>query len=95
MLIDKLAQQRAEQAVQEERLRSERLAEAERQKLIDQEKAKEAADAARAADVEHRRKINWAALNALMEEVMIDQVAAKEVLKAIIAGKIPNVAIRY
>lgn len=77
----------AERRAQEEADRAERQrqAQAEAQRLEDE---------ARAADVEHRRQINRAAVAALTALGISDDDAAT-VITAIVQGKVPAVAIRY
>lgn len=55
---------------------------------------KEEADA-RAADVEHRRKVNKAAVDALVEWGSMFEGQARDVVTLIAAGRIPNVTINY
>lgn len=77
----------AERRAQEEADRAER----ERQAKAD---AQRRADEARAADVEHRRSINRAAMAALIAQGISEDDAAT-VITAIVQGKVPAVAIRY
>lgn len=77
----------AERRAQEEAERAER----ERQAQAD---AQRKADEARAADVEHRRSINRAAMAALIAQGIGEDDAAT-VITAIVQGKVPAVAIRY
>lgn len=77
----------AERRAQEEAERAER----ERQAQAD---AQRKADEARAADVEHRRSINRAAMAALIAQGISEDDAAT-VITAIVQGKVPAVAIRY
>lgn len=77
----------AERRAQEEAERAER----ERQAQAD---AQRKADEARAADVEHRRSINRAAMAALIAQGISEDDAAA-VITAIVQGKVPAVAIRY
>ncbi|MCU1139477.1 hypothetical protein [Stenotrophomonas maltophilia] len=77
----------AERRAQEEADRAER----ERQAKAD---AQRKADEARAADVEHRRSINRAAMAALIAQGISEDDAAT-VITAIVQGKVPAVAIRY
>jgi hypothetical protein len=63
---------------------------------IREEQAKKASEElARAKDTEHRRKTNWNAVNALVSEASLEESVAKEVVKAIINGKIPGVKLTY
>ncbi|QJC75454.1 hypothetical protein [Stenotrophomonas maltophilia] len=77
----------AERRAQEEAERAER----ERQAQAD---AQRKADEARAADVEHRRSINRAAMAALIAQGISEDDAAT-VITAIVQAKVPAVAIRY
>lgn len=77
----------AERRAQDEADRAER----ERQAKAD---AQRKADEARAADVEHRRSINRAAMAALIAQGISEDDAAT-VITAIVQGKVPAVAIRY
>ncbi|MBH1623850.1 hypothetical protein I5U15_14995 [Stenotrophomonas maltophilia] len=77
----------AERRAHEEAERAER----ERQAQAD---AQRKADEARAADIEHRRSINRAAVAALVALGIEDEIAAA-VITAIVQGKVPAVAIRY
>ncbi len=66
-------------------------AERERQAKADAQRRE---DEARAADIEHRRSINRAAVAALVALGIEDEIAAA-VITAIVQGKVPAVAIRY
>lgn len=77
----------AERRAQEEADRAER----ERQAKADAQRRE---DEARAADVEHRRSINRAAMAALIA-LGISEDDAATVITAIVQGKVPAVAIRY
>ncbi|WP_462052468.1 hypothetical protein ACSYS7_001744 [Stenotrophomonas maltophilia] len=77
----------AERRAQEEADRAER----ERQAKADAQRRE---DEARAADVEHRRSINRAAMAALIAQG-INEADAATVITAIVQGKVPAVAIRY
>lgn len=77
----------AERRAQEEADRAER----ERQAKADAQRRE---DEARAADVEHRRSINRAAVAALVA-LGIEEETAAAVVTAIVQGKVPAVAIRY
>ncbi|MCU1169246.1 hypothetical protein [Stenotrophomonas maltophilia] len=77
----------AERRAQEEANRAER----ERQAKADAQRRE---DEARAADVEHRRSINRAAMAALIAQGISEDDAAT-VITAIVQGKVPAVAIRY
>lgn len=82
------AQRQAEEAAA-------RAAEQERQRIAEQQKAEQEEAARRAADVEHRRSINAAAITAIMVAADVDPEQAQLLLKAIVLGKIPNVSISY
>lgn len=82
------AQRQAEEAAA-------RAAEQERQRIAEQQKAEQEEAARRAADVEHRRSINAAAITAIMVAADVDPEQAQLILKAIVLGKIPNVSISY
>lgn len=99
------AEQRAkEAAARAEREKAEAVAAAERRAQEDAERAEHErqaqadaqrkADEARAADVEHRRSINRAAMAALIAQGISEDDAAT-VITAIVQGKVPAVAIRY
>ncbi|KPG65804.1 hypothetical protein AN993_21125 [Stenotrophomonas maltophilia] len=77
----------AERRAKEEADRAER----ERQAKADAQRRE---DEARAADIEHRRLINRAAVAALVALGIEDEIAAA-VITAIVQGKVPAVAIRY
>lgn len=48
-----------------------------------------------ASEKEHKRNINNSIVNTLVDECMISESAAKEVVKAIVSGNIPNTKITY
>ena len=77
------------------KMAAERAAEEERQRIEDERRAAEAEQARRAADVEHRRSINAAAITAIMVAADVDPEQARLVVEAIARGKIPNVSISY
>jgi hypothetical protein len=54
-----------------------------------------AATAKRAADIEHRRKVNSAARDALIKHAILEKTAAEAAVQAIAKGLIPGVGIRY
>lgn len=86
------AQARAE--AEAERKAQERAEQRERERQREQARKREE-DERRAADIEHRRKINAAAVAALTEEAMIGEEQARDVITVIAAGRIPQVSIRY
>ena len=75
---------------------------AEREKVEAEAKAKEEAEKKAKADAEarekdtaHRKKINNSALKAIVKSSGITEDQAKDVVKAIASGSVPNVAINY
>lgn len=82
------AQRQAEEAAA-------RAAEQERQRIEAQQKAEQEEADRRAADIEHRRSINAAAVTAIMLAADVDPEQARLVVEAIARGKIPNVSISY
>lgn len=82
------AQRQAEEAAA-------RAAEQERQRIAEQQKAEQEEAVRRAADIEHRRTINAAAVTAIMLAADVDPEQARLVVEAIARGKIPNVSISY
>ena len=91
---DRQLQERAASQRQAEEAAA-RAAEQERQRIEAQQKAEQEEAARRAADVEHRRSINAAAITAIMLAADVDPEQAQLLLKAIVLGKIPNVSISY
>lgn len=88
------AAQRAELERQQAEQRAAQAAEAERQRIAAEQREAEEAARRREADREHRRKVNTAALNALVNEgVPMD--CAKLVITAIAQRRIPAVTITY
>ena len=85
--------ERAEAVAAAERRAKEEAERAERERQA-QADAQRKADEARAADVEHRRSINLAAMAALIAQGISEDDAAT-VITAIVQGKVPAVAIRY
>ena len=83
----KEADDRAEQAAVEAQQRERARAEA-------QARAEADARAAKERDIEHRRKINGAVLAAIVE-TGVNEIDAKELVKAIAQGKIPHLSIAY
>ena len=72
-----------------------RAAEAERQRIESERLAQEEAEAQRTADLEHRKRINVAAANAMIKAGEITEQQAKAIVAAIFKGQVPNVAISY
>ena len=90
-----LARQQAEaNAARQAEEAAARAAEQERQRIADEQRQKAAEDAARAADMEHRRTIN----NAILMDLMglgIDEGKAINLIKHIASNKIDHLAINY
>lgn len=103
----KLEKEREEEqkrsADEQARLATEALLKAERDRVEAQRGAQEAEDRRRAADTEHRKAINNAAVSALMtrptlengSSVALSREAAIAVVKAIALGHVPNVKVNY
>lgn len=87
--------QRAAQAKREADEARERAVHEERQKARAAELAEKAAADARAADLEHRRKINAAALKALVAASDVDEATAKIIIEAVAKFQIPHMKIEY
>ncbi len=64
-----------------------------RDKLAAEQAAEQKAQAAREADIEHKKKINNVALDALCVYLEVEQ--AKRIIAAIAKGEIPNIKITY
>lgn len=90
---ERAEREKAEAVAAAERRAQEEAERAERQRQA-QADAQRKADEARAADVEHRRSINRAAMAALIAQGISEDDAAT-VITAIVQGKVPAVAIRY
>lgn len=88
------AAERARQAEAEAERRAAAAVEAERRRVAAEERAKAEAEARRLADVEHRRKINAGALEAIADLGAPPELA-KAIVLAIVNGEIPHVSIRY
>jgi len=90
-----LARQQAEaNAARQAEEAAARAAEQERQRIADEQRQKAAEDAARAADMEHRRTIN----NAILMDLMglgIDEGKAINLIKHIASNKIDHLTINY
>lgn len=89
-----LAEQRAKEEY--DRKERERIAEQQRQEQarLDAERRQREEVERRQADVEHRRKINQAAMQAMIDGGMPEQ-CAKDAIKLIAQGKVPGVTINY
>ncbi|WP_109317251.1 hypothetical protein [Pseudovibrio ascidiaceicola] len=91
----------AEERAEKERIEADKaraaakaVAEAEAKRKAEDD-AKRKADADRAANIEHRKKFNNAALKAIMEAAGIGEDRAKKIVQAIASGAIPHVSIKY
>lgn len=78
------AERKAKQAAEQERLKIQR-----------EEEAKKQAEIARQADVEHRKAINNSIVDAVCATGYLDQDQAREILRLIYNGEIPNLKILY
>lgn len=89
-----LAEQRAKEEY--ERKERERIAEQQRQEQakLDAERRQREEIERRQADVEHRRRINQAAMQAMIDGGMPEQ-CAMDAIKLIAQGKVPSVTINY
>lgn len=94
-----LAEKEREEAerVASERAEREKLEaiEEDRRKREASERAERAAEEARAANLEHRKKINNGALKAIVKMSDVSDLDAKTIVEAIAKGQIPNVKIEY
>ena len=82
----------------EQKRRDEETAQRERDRIAAEEKAKADAEAVRAANIEHQRKINneaKAAMHKVVEAGINGEDPMQDLLVAIIKGQIPHVSIRY
>lgn len=95
----KAAEEAAAVAAKEAAAKAEREKQAaieeDRRKREDAERAERAAAQARADDLAHRKKINNAALEALIKVSEISEVDGKTIIKAIAEGKVPNITVKY
>lgn len=89
------AAERQRQAVADAEERERKAAAKREQERLDAEERQRAEDAARAADIEHRRVINVAAAQAIAKHANVEIETASAVLVAIIRGQVPNVTINY
>jgi len=69
--------------------------EAERARAEQERQAREAEEARRAADIAHVTQVRRSAKEALMEHCAVDEATATTIVKAVMAGLIPNVSITY
>jgi hypothetical protein len=90
-----LAEQRAIEAAAQAKRDQEQAIENERMRVADIAEGKRKADEARAADKEHRTKVNYEAASALVSECQIDEPAAYVIIEAIAKGIIPHLKIEY
>jgi hypothetical protein len=90
----KAAIERAEREKQEAIRKAEDAAEAERRRIAHEAEQKRLEDEARAADIEHRRTINNAAVASLVKSG-ISEDCAKSVVTAIAKGDVDHVKIQY
>ena len=74
---------------------AEEAAQRERDRAAAEVKAAEEAEAARRADEDHRRKINHAAMEAVVKLAGVTETEAKAIITAISSGKVPHTSIRY
>ena len=82
------AEERAERARQE-------AIEAERRRAAEEEAERKRAEAARAADVENRKRKNGEARDALVQHAGVDAETAQKIVVAIFNGEIPHIQITY
>lgn len=85
----------AEQAEIDRKAAEQRAIQQEQARAAAEKAAAEAAEAKRAADVEHRKCVNNGAVDALLQHTGLTLDEARVVVKAIATGKIPNVTIKY
>ncbi|RFC65039.1 hypothetical protein DYI37_04010 [Fulvimarina endophytica] len=83
------------QRIQDEHDAEARRREDEENARIENERKEREAAEARAADIAHRSEVMKAAKVAIMDAGEIDEAKAKAVVQAIVAGLVPNVAIRF
>lgn len=103
------AQADKDKAVEDERIRVQKIADDKEAKRLDDERIKREVDETRRLDVAHQKEINKQALSGLIEVLItknihpeIDDIVlpdvdelGKQIIIAIIQGKIPNVSIKY
>ncbi|WP_017445768.1 hypothetical protein [Gayadomonas joobiniege] len=101
---EKLAQQqreaeqaklKAEQAEAETRARIEREAKQKAEQEAAEQVRVEAEEKQRKANVEHRKQINNAIVNALVESAGLTLLDARNTVKVLAQGKVPNVEVKY
>jgi hypothetical protein len=95
----KLAQERAErekvEAEQRAHVAAEEATARERARAAEEQRKADAEAAKRAADLEHRKRVNNAALSDLVAQTGITVDQAKAVIKAIASGKIAHTTLNY
>lgn len=89
------ASREAAEKVERERKIAESAALAERQRAEAEAARKKREDEARARDVEHRRKVNIDARDALMDSLPCGQEMAERIVSLIAGNKVPNITINY
>lgn len=93
------AEERHQRELKEASERSERdaaaAAQRERDRIEQEQRAEAEATAKREADKKHKAKINNEAVQALIEQAGLDEVAAKAVIVSIASGQVPHVKISY
>jgi hypothetical protein len=90
-----LAEQRAIETAAQAKRDQEQAIENERMRVAVEAKREREAAEARAADKEHRTKVNYEAASALVSECQIDEPAAYAIIEAIAKGLITHVRIEY
>lgn len=90
------AEERHKRELAEAKAREERAAEAERQRIADEQRKEDEARQRRIADEQHRQRVMAKATAAIATVGQIDEAtAAHEIVDAIVAGKIPYVRIDF
>lgn len=89
------AERERQEAAQREEQARQQAAEQERQRIAAQQEAERQAEAARAADIEHRKKINNGAVNCLITHACLTVEQGRAVVKAIAAQQVSNITITY
>jgi phage-related minor tail protein len=89
------AKQREAYAAEKARQREEAAAEAERQRIAEEQRKQQAIEAARAADVEHRKAVNNDVLQKLMAEVGVDEDTARLIIIKAAKGNLGALQMNY
>lgn len=89
------AEARAKQAEAEAKRKADEAVENERRRVEEENRKKQEAEAARLADVEHRKAINRAVLDGLVKAAEITETQARLIVVAIAKGEIENLKIVY